>query len=484
MRFEPIPQSIDISARDESLCDGAAAEPAAADALFGARQQAQAQAQVQAQVAAPAGHQSARRSLAKGLNTLSHKVRLRKIKLSKFNRLAQQLQQKLAGHSYGLGVGAGRRGPERRGAPLSASYDLATRRLELGDPLRLRDSYQSRPSEFDDQSEDWGSDFDEQSLSSSSSSSSSEEEAESEAESNFSTLGSNHSESQDSGHSTQHSATMSLGQIVKDVIDNCERQATHLSLGSGLARAESLCSDLNSSGDQSSSHPNSPPTRRPHKGAKPRASKHSPRRLERDDRSLGEPLASQPQHQISVSLADQTVSSLGTIDGLEYSLRLSTSCTLEAEHEAQSACGQLARPSLANPKPSLSSYIKQGWRDFARFKFPSLVKSTHIASREPAKHASLHYATNATDDTLLKRTDTHQNALAPLARSDAGLANHFVTLSNRKWKSCNLRSSILPSALASANASSLHDPLKGSPFSSGRNLAYLDNSRNFTDDDI
>lgn len=263
----------------------------------------------------------------------------------------------------------------------------------------------------------------------------------------------------------QQHLTMSLRQLVKDVIDNCEKP-TKLSplTKSILNRSDSLCSDLASGGDQTDLESK----------VKADVSKLPSMirpvgitQLRRDQ--------SNEMHQTSVISADQTISSLGTIDGLEYSCQLSNSCQLEYV-PASTTVESLVEKQNVGSKATLKSYLKQSWREFSRFKLSKIrIRNTNVVENSDQSNVSA----KIVSDNIERASFRPKVSPSAFARSDAGLANHFVTLSNRKWKSCYLRASIVP--FASNTTGNFQDPF-GSR-GSGRDLAYLDNSRNFTDDD-
>lgn len=247
-------------------------------------------------------------------------------------------------------------------------------------------------------------------------------------------------------------------------------------------------------------------------------------------------------HNTNSTFVERSMSSVNTIDGLEHRSINQNSISFEPNQElgadSTTASSQRQNHPMNHAKIALKKYFTQGWRDFSKLgggfarlksKFSQTTSSptnemdgsecgsSNSAPINNQQHNSqqlesirsciinndncdINNNKQMANDLIANHVqNSHHLGGSPqansvaFARSDAGLANHFVTLSNRKWKSCHLRGNIMHIALNGNNNNNynnininnnISNVDKTSPFSSGRDLAYLDNSRNFTDDDI
>ena len=401
---------------------------------------------------------------------------------------------------------------------------------------------------------------------------------------------------------------LSLRQLVKDVIDDCEKPGKLSTLTmSILNRSDSLSSDLAISADETSScapDPSRPSTlgsasrnemvvstsdqsassssslsslsdsNRQPSPADQRQSR-CPCRHSASNEQRSPPHCYQQHHQLrgqhSTPQAgqrdqvnqppplpvDQSLSSVGSIDGLEYN-RTCSELSFDQRLSGTPARGGhsqgvgLAPSGPARlspqtntvkraPKSTIGSYLKS-LREISRFKLPKVKlisgntcdnqnangyeTSAHLAANNktsdfigqkspPLKHVGYNVQLNSEEAryknhnyeyqldafaTSTARQPEGSSTIAGAWRSrikrasvigspvsassvcakEDGLTNHFVTISNRKWKSCHLRTSLMQIGFT-GNGDNNCSANSGSQ--AKQHLAYLDNSRNFTDDD-
>lgn len=453
VRFEPVAHSIELPAHDErdSWPADARARDAAPEASTPTRRQR-------------TGARPSVIELTKGLGSkLGTKVKLRRlVKLRCLNVIAQQVQQSISNSRYAFKSAnhAGKRAANIFSSSAdhhktTASYDFCRAQRAPDAMPSANDKPQSASQNEHSQDSDWGSDFDDENSTQCS---------------EVSTL-----EANDCGQGTflyrdhslrgAHASTheLSLSQLVRDTIDNCEKPSKLSSLTrSILDRSDSLSSELSSSGEQ--------------------------------------------------------------LNEFECCFSPEKNSNYDCHLDLDSHCNSNSGPDTTSKKPisdkcagksaTIKSFLRQSWRDFSKLKLARVksklvsVASKHSPTSTPttanndnslnvnslglqsdslnAYHHRLKLGLLEEEAAALHLTNNHQRPVAnhqstAFARSDAGFANHFVTLSNRKWKSCNLRTNIVQFALTNNNTNHIYNT---SPFSSGRDLAYLNNSRNFTDDDI
>lgn len=228
-------------------------------------------------------------------------------------------------------------------------------------------------------------------------------------------------------------------------------------------------------------------------------------------------LSSTPErlNSTSATAADQSMNStMSTIDGLEYSRADSSVCQEPAAATGREAATSTAADQKLKSTTTIGSYLRN-LRDFSRIKLAKVKLSNKLESRnnKPAAAQTVQLgghnlapsqvavadsnALNNCNSYRLDSTATNDDQEPPAGSTiggawrawrlkgvntpektpESGLANHFVTISNRKWKSCHLRTSLMQIGFNGP------DNGNSSPIYTGKHLNYLDNSKNFTDDD-